>query len=99
MQASVLIKHANNEMNGFSGEAQQVNSSSGLEACTRLGVDGRDTRSKSSCSHIAGPNIEFEGIAILENCITEEEEAVLDSAITATHFVNSQSGRRKQVIL
>ncbi|BFZ04604.1 hypothetical protein BsWGS_07643 [Bradybaena similaris] len=96
MQASILSKHANNEVNGFNGEAQQINSSSGLEANTSLGVDGRDTRFKSSCSHIASHNIEFEGIVILENFITEEEEAILDSAITATQFVNSQSGRRKQ---
>uniref|UniRef100_A0A0B6ZEX2 Fe2OG dioxygenase domain-containing protein n=2 Tax=Arion vulgaris TaxID=1028688 RepID=A0A0B6ZEX2_9EUPU len=52
---------------------------------------------KSTCSHVnASHVIDFEGIAIIENFITEEEEEFLNTAISSCQFVNSQSGRRKQ---
>ncbi|CAG5122933.1 unnamed protein product [Candidula unifasciata] len=77
----------------FPEESQQLNTSVHPEAGPRLGWVSRDV---SSCSHNASHKIDFEGIVIIEDFVSEAEEADLDRAIAGTHFVNSQSGRRKQ---
>lgn len=48
--------------------------------------------------HESNYKVDFPGIHIFENFITEEEEVYLKDEISKVTFVNSQSGRRKQVI-
>ena len=44
-----------------------------------------------------GKKIEFPGIVIFKHFVTEEEERTIMTEIDKTDFVESQSGRRKQV--
>lgn len=50
------------------------------------------------CSHNSSLSvIDFHGITIIEDFISEVEEQYLDKIISETAFTKSQSGRRKQV--
>ncbi|CAL1536155.1 unnamed protein product [Lymnaea stagnalis] len=52
---------------------------------------------ESQCMHNDSVGaIHLQGISIIENFVSEEEEAFLVTSINDTNFVNSQSGRRKQ---
>ena len=50
------------------------------------------------CDHQSQKSVDFNGVFVIENFVTEGEETALCDAVYLTDFVNSQSGRRKQVI-
>ena len=48
-------------------------------------------------THDTRSGIEFEGVALFEECVTAREEEALVAHLDATPWVPSQAGRRKQV--
>ena len=54
-------------------------------------------KTSAQCSHLCQNLINFNGVLVIQNFVTEGEEKALCGAIYCTNFVNSQSGRRKQV--
>ncbi len=55
-----------------------------------------DVRKEDKCRHV-GDGLNFPGVFVLPNFVTEEEEQTLVAAIDESPWKPSQSGRVKQV--
>lgn len=63
-----------------------------------------DTESHVTCvpqkvfhSHLSLPDLEFDGVTVVQEFISDDQEQALVQAIDRQPWAESQSGRRKQV--